>query len=193
MATKIGVVAFLLFVSTFAINLKSSWADEGGPSSNVSLLYGQSSFSSDWEPVDKHSTYGVMFDYNPGNWTVNLMCGISFSSKSATVQVYGYDVALEAKTTELSIGARKYLMDTGTFKPYLSAGLSNISREISASISGYSGSDSSSSIGYFGNGGIMLLMDRFSVGLDLKILTGTSFSVGDGNYTRWAVTGGMNF
>jgi hypothetical protein len=146
----------------------------------VSLIYGEISLNSNyWKPVEKQSTFGVMYDFNPGNWPVNLMAGFSASNDSASGMAYipNYGTryfTAEGKTTELSIGARKYLMDTGPFRPYLSVGLSSISAELSVTALGVSVSDNSSSIGYFGNGGIMLLIKRFSVGLDLKILTGTS-------------------
>lgn len=197
---------FFFLVSAFLISLcvpPLAYADEGKPSTMISLLYGEMSLSSDyWAPVEKQSTYGVMFDYNPGGWPVSIMGGLSLSNKSASglyyIPGYGnYALTIDGKTTELSLGARKYFMDAGAVRPYLSAGLSNVSAEVSGKASGVSVSDSSSSIGYFGNGGIIVVMDRFSVGFDFKILTGTSmklFSVsGDANYNRWGLVVGMAF
>jgi len=178
-------------------------AEDGTPFTMISLLYGEVSLSQTyWAPVDKQTMIGMMIDYNPGNWPVNFLGWASSSSKSAGGMVYyprfgNAYTTVDAKITELSIGARKYLMDTGMVRPYVSAGLSSISAELSASAGGGSVSDNTSSIGYFGNGGVFFLIDRFSVGLDLKILTGTSIKLygvsGDANYNRWSIIGGISF
>jgi hypothetical protein len=193
-----------LLVSAFLISLcVPALANAGDEEhSNISLFYGEMSLDTTlWKPVDKQSAYGVTFDFNPGGWPVNLMGGFSASNKSEKGRLYVnhgyYSVTAEGKTMEFSLGLRKYLIDTGAVRPYLSAGFSNISAEVSVKAAGYSVSETASSTGYFGNAGIMLLMDRFNVGFDYMILAGTSIKMGgvsgDANYGRWAVTAGMSF
>jgi hypothetical protein len=172
------------------------------PNFNVSMSFGGTYLNKDyWAPADQQSTVSITGDYNPGNWPANLLLEYSFSSNATGGRSYYHDhIAyndVEAQISEFSVGARKYLVDTGVVRPYLSAGVSTISADLWVPTGGRSVSDSSSSLGYFGNGGIIFVMHRLYVGLDFKALGGTSVKLmgasGDANYNRWSFLFGVSF
>lgn len=172
------------------------------PTLNISMSFGEAALNKDyWKPLDRQATTSLTGDYNPGDWPVNLLVDFSYTSKAEGQWYFPghgvYNSYTESRITEFSIGARKYLVDVGAVKPYISAGLSSISVDLSTSTAGMSGADNSSSIGYFGDAGIIFILDRFYMGFDLKALGGTSVNLlgasGDVNYSRWSVLFGVNF
>lgn len=181
---------------------KTAQDDTWKPAFNISLSFGETTLNRDyWKPVERQPTASITGDYNPGSWPVNLLLEYSYSSNVTGGRSYhhGYRAYndVEAQTSEFSVGARKYLVDTGPLRPYLSAGVSTISAYLSAPNGGWYVNDDSSSLGYFGNGGIIFVAHRLYVGFDFKALGGTSVKLlgvsGDANYSRWAVLFGVSF
>ncbi|MBF0293104.1 MAG: hypothetical protein HQK86_13210 [Nitrospinae bacterium] len=182
---------------------KPSHDYEWKPTFNISLAFGETSLNKDyWKPVDRQFTTNVTGDYNPGNWPVNLLLEISYSyddtggywSHRRYTSTSNY---VEGQMAEFSVGARKYLIDSGMVRPYLSAGVSSVSVDLWSSTGGTAVTDNSSSLGYFGNGGVLLVVNRFYAGFDLKVLEGTKINLidvsGDANYSRWSFLFGVSF
>ncbi|MBI5814902.1 MAG: hypothetical protein HZB29_04750 [Nitrospinae bacterium] len=196
MKTFVAVItiASFLFAPQFAR------AEEPAAQSNLTFIIGKASIN-DWKVSNDHTVYGLEADYNPGSWPVNAFGRISSSNASENAYVYipgygTYNVNYQTKITEISLGARKYFdLNNGMVRPHLSAGVSNVSVELTPSISGLSLSASDSSTGFFGDAGVRFTVDRFFAGVNFRILTGTGLSFWgastNANYTMWGVTFGI--
>jgi len=177
---------FLLFTVMVLLAIPDSVkADEW--KGNINFLSGARVLSySDWKTlaVEEQVLYGVDFDFTKESWPVSLLIGISGSTASSNlylISYYGYTLATfdnETTTREFDVGARKYFNTDSNFMPYISAGIASIDVENTVTCtSGCFGSFSlsDSSAGVFLDGGLMWRLGwHFNLGLDLKVLTGTS-------------------
>jgi opacity protein-like surface antigen len=127
---------------------------------NVNLLIGQKTLNkSDWEPLDKQTEVGVMFDIGGKDWPVNFALDMLVSSDSETIS----GVNVDAATAELDIGIRKSFLD-GNFHPYAGGGLAVIESSIDGN-----NDDSDTGLGYWVSGGLYYsIIEHINVGLDLR-------------------------
>lgn len=129
--------------------------------SNISIMYGNKSLDKgDWEPVESQTEFGLGFEYQKPEWPAALVVTYLSSEDSETIS----GIKLTGETTELGIGARKYLVeDRARF--FVEGGLANISADVSVSAFGVTVSESDSTIGFWlGAGMDFMVGDAFSIG-----------------------------
>ena len=143
-------------------------------SDNVSIIYGQKSLeASDWESVDLQTEFGVGVEFQKPEWPVALVASYLTSKDSATVPVPGVNLELTGKTTELGIGARKYLTDSDV-RFFVEGGLASVSAEITVGALGVSSSDSGSAVGFWLGAGVDMMMgDVLSLGFFARLSDAT--------------------
>ncbi len=144
MKKALGLLVVLAILGSFSTTFAASVDDEKG---HVNIFIGQKALDNDeWEPMDSHTEVGIDGDMQLGSLPFNLSYGILASSDEATGSLFGAPVTLKGKTTELRLGARKY-MDTQTeaFDWFVGGGLSNTTATVS--INGLSATDSA--LGFF--------------------------------------------
>lgn len=134
----------------------------------VSLMYGGKSLDkSDWEPVESQNELGFGIEIQEPAWPVALVASYLNSDDSAAVldPDIGITVSATGKTTELAIGARKYLAEERT-RFFIEGGVVSVSAELEIGAFGWTISDTDSAIGYwFGAGVDAKLDDSLSIGL----------------------------
>ncbi|MGK7344846.1 MAG: outer membrane beta-barrel protein [Candidatus Nitrospinota bacterium M3_3B_026] len=202
---RVRVVTLFFIGAAVALSGAGAASAQETPRGNVNVLLGQRNLSSDWDPVDKQTTFAVEVDFASADWPVNVIFGMagSVAEEDTTVTVtdgwrlYDVNVTLEGKTSEIYGGGRKYF-DTGSpMAPYIGAGLSFIKAELSASAGGYKVSLDDTSAGLFIDGGLVYRVGSFNIGLDLRLLTGTSMEAAgystDANYTQAALVIGYGW
>lgn len=134
---------------------------------SITVLYGQKALNkNDWEPVESQSEVGFGIEIQELNWPVALVASYLKSDDSSTAVDPDFGVVgITGETTELGIGARKYLGDDKT-RLFIEGGLASVSAEMGAKLFGVSVSDSGSAIGYWLGGGVdVMLNDAWSVGV----------------------------
>ncbi len=130
----------------------------------------------DWEPAEEHDEIGVLVDFRPTAWPVNLTLGYlrSDADESEFDPVTGLIVGLEAETVEWNLGVKKIWEAHSSVRPYVGGGLAHISAEatVRLSVPGLEvtvGPVDDSGIGYWVNGGVYwTLGGSFNIGVDLR-------------------------
>lgn len=196
-SAEIRVVAFLIFIFTFAINIESSWAgDEWGGDVNVSLAAGRGRhLTGPLLTLDSkdQTAFGVDVTFGQNSWPAWILLGYSQSGRSEKNDLENFDVTLK----QFDVGV--YYKNTASkiIIPYVAGGLAsgtvNVTQGSSKTVS-----DTSSSMGLFGRLGILFrVSDQINIGLEHRILTGTSgklFGVStDADYTQTAFVLGVGF
>lgn len=157
MKGKTFVSALSLAFFLMAVFNGTAWAER-----NINFMFGQKNLDgSDWEPVENHTEFGMMFDFQIQNLPVSIAIDLLFSQDESTY--LGYDV--EGETREIGIGIRKYFSIAPQFYPYLGGGLALIEGEFS--YLGYEDDDNGLGI-WFSGGAVFNLSGNFNVGLDLR-------------------------
>lgn len=135
------------------------------PSGDINIFFGYKNLDEDdWDPVDQHTEFGVDFDIQPPNWPVSLAFGYLKSSDDDTF--LGIDV--EGETSELYFGVRKVFEANPVVRPFVGAGLVNVSAEFTGSRGGISVSDDDSAIGIWVGGGLYItLAEHLNLGFSM--------------------------
>lgn len=149
------VLTLALFVTPFFIGS----ACAGG---NINFILGQKNLdSSDWEPLDEQTEFGLMMDFKGAGMPLSIAADILVSYDDTSY--YGYNI--EGETREFDFGIRKYFSITNQFSPYIGGGLALIRGEFS----GPGGSDDDNGFGIWFSGGARFTFNQiFNVGLDLR-------------------------
>lgn len=137
------------------------------------FLGGKGLNSDDWE-ANAHSEGGVLLDFGGENWPVNIAVDVLGSSGgydnvhySSSLGLYYYEE--DVKTSELSLGVRKYWNGSGNMHPYLGGGLAFIRLSAVAKIDGTTViDDSDSGTGLWIGGGIQWRFDQFNLGFSVR-------------------------
>ena len=125
--------------------------------------------SNDWEPTETHLEYAVDGDFNINNLPFNISFSYSHSEDDAFVE----GIAVALATSELRVGARKYLSTKNNeFSWFFGGGLANINAK--ATVSALSIEDSS--IGIYGEVG-----SQYKFGSKFYIGTKIAYSVAEVN------------
>ncbi|HXN07210.1 MAG TPA: outer membrane beta-barrel protein [Nitrospiria bacterium] len=161
--------SILILISVFILPFFNGIAyAEGGPwTGNVNLFLGSKALNTnDWSPVETQGEVAVEWDFRERSWPINILLGLRSSDK--TTSQGGID--FEGKTSEFSLGVRKYWdFPPYNIHPYLGGGFSDINAEITASVPGNSASLSGSGLGtWFGGGVVWVLGNHFNIGFDLR-------------------------
>jgi hypothetical protein len=191
---KIGVVAFLLFVSTFAINIKPSWADDKWVGDvNFSIAAGRGRHLSGPLLIGDardQTALGVDFIFGQNSWPAWILLGYSQSSRSEKNYSEDFDVTLK----QFDVGVYYENTASNIIRPYVAGGLASATADLTQG----SSKDTASSKGLFGRLGILFrVSDRINVGLEHRILTGTSGTLlgtsTDADYTQTSFVFGVGF
>ena len=155
------IAGCFLLTPVYALSAEEDW------SANLGLFLGYKLLDdSDWDPVDVHGSFGVLYDFSKVDWPINVACDILYSKEEDSDADLG---DAEAETTEVHFGIRQYFNMGTSMQPYLGAG-------VAYSYTDWDdqrfGSDSDSTFGAWINGGIRwLTSEHVSLGLDLRYST----------------------
>ncbi len=133
-----------------------------------------------WEPVEKHSAFGVNVDFGGEGWPIRLMAGLHGSATEETE--LGFD--LKASVAELTFGVAK-IWEAGNAHPFVGGGLASVTAEFE--FGGFTVDDTSP--GFYLHGGVFWrLGSRFNLGGELRLLRGTEIDFfgfeGDADYAQ---------
>lgn len=143
-----------------------------GWTGNVNALIGTKMLDDDdWEPVEEQDQLGVLVDFRPTAWPVNLAIDLLRSQDDAS---FGSAVGVDVEITEVDFGVRKHWDRSSLFRPYIGGGLAYVSADLEVSVSlPPFGSDSEtfddSAFGLWVNGGVYWsIRNAFNIGIDLR-------------------------
>jgi hypothetical protein len=158
---------------------------------HIALYLGQRSLdSTDYSPVEDQLTFGVEYVRERPDSVLGFELGFMASADDATVA--GFDV--KGKTYEAYAGLHKSF-GSAVIKPYIGAGVAYINSEVE--VSGFGSEDDSSFAGYAHGGLTFDLTDTFYLGVDARLLFGSSMTIAgvdtDADYVQYAVTAGGAF
>ncbi len=162
-------VLSILVTAVVAVTFAPSARAEG----NANFVLGERwmSNSSDWEPFDDQTLAGVTVDFGVANWPIHLEAGVQGSTKTVSTE-FG-DVT--GSVSELYFGVNKtWNLGGGQPHPFVGGGISSATAKLE--FGDVSVDDTSA--GFYVHGGVFWrLGPRFNIGLDLRVLSGTSMSI----------------
>lgn len=156
------------------------------PEKQFSLYLGQRSLdSTDWSPVEDQATFGIEFSQESTGSAIGWEVGLAGSSDDSG--------SITGSTGELYGGVRKSF-GSDTVRPYVGGGLSFINATAEV---GSASEDDSSLAGYVHGGLQFLVSQTFAIGLDIRLLFGSSLTIAgfdtDADYGQAALTVGWRF
>lgn len=156
-----------------ALVILGSVASPARAEGNANFVLGERwmSSSSDWEPWDDQSLFGVTVDFGSPKWPVHLETGVQGSAK--TESTYLGDVT--GSVGEVFFGVNKtWNLSGGQVHPYVGGGIASVTAKLE---SGEVNLDDTSG-GFYVHGGIFWrLGHRFNIGFDIRALGGTNMSI----------------
>jgi len=128
-----------------------------------------------WEPADRHGEWGILLDFRPKNWPVNIALDFLKSDGDDTDSwPFFHSTEIEGKTTEINIGIRKIIENRPAIRPYIGGGLAYINGEYRKTINWFSGGTSiligeDDGIGIWIDAGLYFtLAKHFNIGFDIR-------------------------
>ena len=116
--------------------------------------------------MDEQTQFGILLDFRPKNWPVNIAVDYLKSDDDDTVNMFGTPLKVEAETREIDIGIRKIFENSPTLRPYIGGGLAFINGEFG--IEGMISQDDDA-VGIWLNAGLYwTLAKHFNLGFDLR-------------------------
>ncbi len=152
------ILAVILML--FSIN-----ASAGAWTGNVNLFLGEKKLDKDdWDPADKQAEAGLLVDFRPAEWPVNIAIDLLASEDKVTI----LGIKVKATTTEVDLGIRKiWELSGSSIRPYIGGGVAFINAEIEERSTNISVDDSGT--GYWLNGGVYwTFSESFNLGLELR-------------------------
>lgn len=171
-------------------------------SSQIDLYVGARALDKDdWSPVEDQTAVGLQYVHEGHDAPVGFEFALSVSEKSKdNVAVGASTVDVTGKTGELAAGVHKtFLKDGSRFHPYVGGGLAAIQAKFHGEGStGGSAEDDDTSGALYVHGGVEFdLGPAFLIGLDLRLLGGSSITLfgvnGDADYGQLALVLGARF
>lgn len=190
------LAALLPIPAAFAVDIM--------PMTNVSFFMhgGARSMSHDfWAPTENQGAFAFEIELTERRSLYSILMG--FSSSSATVVEMrdsggGHGLEITGSVLEFYVGARTYFRMNPMMEMYVDAGASvfNASLEI-PEIYMLQKAVSGAGLGGFFGGGIMVNMNPFKVGFQVRSMVTSEFTMLDtttsANYTQLAITFGVGF
>jgi hypothetical protein len=166
--------------------LAASVARADGMAGNTQFLIGQTYLHDFWKPLDEPSSFGVEVDFAPEKSPVHVALGFNVAgdSKHVSVPYFGQTGHVGAGLAEFSAGFVWHPVKKAVVRPYIGAGIVRIFAGVGSGSDFWSGGDTDQSFGFYGNAGVFFKVgDTFNIGLDGRIVRGTSISLAglDGN------------
>lgn len=153
-------IAFFLCTILLAANVHA-YDDDSNYTGNFNLFFGNKSLDSDeWEPMDSHFEYGILFDLKQEGWPISLTADILHSSDKT--DYLGVDV--KGSTTEFDLGITKH-WQTSSVTPYVGGGIAIINAEIEVASVELDGTG----VGIWGKAGAFFTADDgTNIGFELR-------------------------
>lgn len=149
---------------------------------NANLFVGQRYFFEDdvndleLDVFDEHIAYGGSVDFEVGDWPVDLVGGLLYSSRDESDDLLGIDG--DVSYLELSFGVRKTWVANGGPRPYVGGGLARVDSDIELSTSGFSVDADDDDFGIYGEGGLYWRIGKaFNLGWSVRALLGTELEL----------------
>jgi hypothetical protein len=179
---KQGLTALVLAGAFLAAG--DALADE--MTGNTQFFIGQTYLADFWKPLDEPASFGVEVDFAPSQSPVHVALGMNVGgdTKHVSVPYFGKTGHVGAGFLEFSAGFLWHPVKRAVVRPYLGAGVLRMFAGVGTGSDFWSGSDTDSSFGFYGNAGIFFKVgDYFNIGLDGRIVRGTSITLAgvDGN------------
>lgn len=189
--------AVLVFAAGVLVAGGASAEDMSG---NVQFLVGQRYMSDYWKPLDRPTMFGVIVDFAPESSPVRVALGGQFSwdSQSTSIPVFGKTGDVAAGTFEFSAGFVWLPVKKAPVRPYIGAGAVLITAAAGSDWGDFGSGDTDTSFGFYGNAGIYFKVgDTFNIGLDGRIVRGTTIQLGptegNANYEQLSLLLGFSF
>lgn len=138
---------------------------EGGYEANAGIFVGGKFLNSDWDEIDKHGAYGLLYDIKQPEWPVAMALDLFYSKESDN----NAGIKLEGETMEIHAGIRQYFNKSSQFQPYLGVGAAYITADVEKVELGVQETDDDYALGVWFQGGVKWMAgEHFNVGLDLQ-------------------------
>jgi hypothetical protein len=144
--------------------------------------------------------FGVIVDFAPESSPVRVALGGQFSadSKTVTTPTFGKVGDVAVGTFEFSAGFVWLPVKKAPVRPYLGAGALLLTAVVGNDWNDFGSGDSDTTFGFYGNAGIYFKVgDTFNIGLDGRIVRGTSIQLGptegDADYEQVSLLLGFSF
>ena len=169
-------------------------------SGNVQFLVGQRYMSDYWKELDRPTMFGVVVDFAPESSPVHVALGGQFSaeSKTVTTPTFGQTGNVAVGQFEFSAGFVWLPVKKAPVRPYLGAGALLLTAAVGSDWSEFGTGNTDTSFGFYGNAGIYFKVgDTFNIGLDGRIVRGTSITIAgtkvDADYERASLLVGFSW
>lgn len=123
-------ILMALFVCTVAVCFAMPAAAENTVNGNINFFFGGKTLDDVWEPADEHTEFGVMTDFAPANFPVNIVADIFFANDDGWNGIGQNRTRIDIETIEMHVGARKYFAVSEDFSPYVGGGVAAIRADL---------------------------------------------------------------
>jgi opacity protein-like surface antigen len=136
---------------------------------NINFSIGQKFLNDDWKDLPGEGDrdfrdqfqLGVMFDMRPQSWPINVALDLLGSARK--------DNGDTGSTSELALGVRKYFMEQTAVRPFVGAGVSDISGQTSRRAEGSRVTVEDDAFGVWLMGGVLFRpTPHLNLGADLR-------------------------
>ena len=171
---------FFLIMIALLFSPFPSYANEGSYS-HITAVLGHKTFDMEyWEPAQDQGAFAVEYDFAKFDWPASLMIGFSYSDELYMVgedgetSEWGPDgTKINTTSAELYGGARRYFRRDKRFVPYLGAGVSVVSMNVTVDSGSGDQKQNDIKFGAYFEVGLSLRWGSVSFGL-INRLTGSN-------------------
>lgn len=192
-------VAIILIVVAASI---SAPAEAGG---NVNFNLGGRGLDEDyWGGAEDQGVFGVQVDFGPDKWPVSVALGMSVSAAENEefvclfCEAHGLEVpglgtrTITSGVFEFSAGVLYRRRGERKTIPYVGGGLAFMGVGQEVSRGAFKIDDDDTTVGVYVNGGVYWRLGKaFNIGIDARVVTGTSVELfgrkGDANYGQFGL------
>ncbi len=167
---------------------------------NTQFIVGQRYLDDFWKPLDRPVVWGFGVDFAPEKSPVHVAFSMFFSGDRKTVSTpfLGDTGHVENGFLEMSAGGVWLPVKHGIVRPYLGGGVAQVFAWTGSSYNLFDNSDGDHSFGLYADAGVFFKVgDVFQIGVDGRLLEGTSISIagfdGNANYGQIGVMFGFSW
>ena len=165
---KVAVLAIavsLLLIPSIGICESDGWTG------NLNVILGLKSLDEDdWSPVDDHLMYGILLDFRPKKWPLNIAIDwLQSGDEERKCTFFSCSTVAEADTREIGIGIRKIWVLPSGARFYIGGGVAFINGEFSKPAPYRIETDNDDGTGYWINAGLgSTFGGPFNFGFDFR-------------------------
>lgn len=155
-------------------------ASADGMAGNTQFFIGQTYLHDFWKPLDEPASFGFEVDFAPEKSPVHVALGFNIAGDTQKVSTpyFGETGKVGAGFVEFSAGFLYHPVKKAVVRPYLGGGILRTFAGIGSGSDFWSGGDGDQSFGFYGNAGVFFKVgDTFNIGLDGRIVRGTSLTI----------------